>query len=218
METQPSRTLPPKRRVATLYDAVAGRVGYEGFLRHQSSSSQNFTRSSRPVPADEVLFRRAHAPTRYAEDDIYYAASRALPPSTTRGLPESDLLKTVHAYVADYYMQAIPNGDGRRSLRSFDETALLAMGILLEEAARSALGKTGDLALVEAAEEEEVEEKEEEEGERRTEPREDRVWVDGQWRRRVLRKVRVRNMDKGAPAMKREPTRSVKKRRTAGPG
>jgi hypothetical protein len=36
-----------------------------------------------------------------------------------------------------------------------DETALIAFGMLLEETAREKLGKTGDLAFTEAAEEEE---------------------------------------------------------------
>jgi hypothetical protein len=36
-----------------------------------------------------------------------------------------------------------------------DETALIAFGMLLEETAREKLGKTGDLAFTEAADEEE---------------------------------------------------------------
>nr|POF03028.1 hypothetical protein CFP56_70031 [Quercus suber] len=120
---------PAKRRKATLYDAVAGRVGYEAFLRpqHQPATdpASSSARSSRAVPADEVLFRRAHAPTRYAEDDIYDAATRNRPPGGT-SLPGSDLLKAVHAYAADFYTRGIPDGGGTRSLRSLDETALLA--------------------------------------------------------------------------------------------
>ena len=38
---------------------------------------------------------------------------------------------------------------GQHDFRSLDETALLAMGILLEEAVREMLGETGDMALVE---------------------------------------------------------------------
>jgi hypothetical protein len=60
------------------------------------------------------------------------------------------LLKTIHAYASDFYANATSNG-GKSDWKSLDETALLAMGILLEEAAVEALGKTGDLALVEAA-------------------------------------------------------------------
>lgn len=41
--------------------------------------------------------------------------------------------------------------------KSMDETALLAFGVLLEEAGRSTLGKRGDLAFVEGEEREEEE-------------------------------------------------------------
>ena len=63
-------------------------------------------------------------------------------------LPESDLLKAVHAYTADFYARNTTDG-GQVSIRSMNETALLAMGILLEEAMVHVLGDTGDMALVE---------------------------------------------------------------------
>lgn len=37
-----------------------------------------------------------------------------------------------------------------------DETALIALGILIEETAKETLGETGDLAFLEAADEEEA--------------------------------------------------------------
>jgi hypothetical protein len=101
-----------------------------------------------------VLFRSEKAPQRFAEKDIYFAHER-LPDSV---LPDSDLLKSAHAYTSRFYEAA-----GRRAgplafvgsrlvdERSLDETALLAVGILLEEAARASLGKRGDLVFVEAA-------------------------------------------------------------------
>lgn len=97
-----------------------------------------------------MLFRRKDAPTRYHEHDIYYANER-LPAPKAKLLPESDLLKAVHAYAADFYAKATKQ-EGRGDWRSLDETALLAVGILLEEAAVEALGETGDLVLVEAEE------------------------------------------------------------------
>jgi hypothetical protein len=39
--------------------------------------------------------------------------------------------------------------------KGMDETALIALGILMEETAREMLGETGDFAFVEAADEEE---------------------------------------------------------------
>lgn len=135
------------RKQATVYDAVAGRVGYEGFLGAPGSSTTRDTNTTSlsAVPPEEVLFRRKGAPVRYAEDDIYNA-DRHLKPH--QKLPDSDLLKTIHAYAADFYSQSTLPGH-QHSLMSMGETALIAMGILLEEAAAEALGKTGDLALVE---------------------------------------------------------------------
>lgn len=41
---------------------------------------------------------------------------------------------------------------GRNDWKSLDETALLAMGILLEEMSLESLGKTGDLVFTEGGE------------------------------------------------------------------
>ena len=65
-----------------------------------------------------------------------------------RRLPDSDLLKAIHTYASDYYSRATADG-GRGDFHSMDETALLAMAILLEESAKESLGDTGDLAFVE---------------------------------------------------------------------
>lgn len=130
----------------------------------------------RRVAPEDVLFRRQKAPTRYAENDIYWANERELPDGG-RGaikpvLPDSDLLKSIHGYTCRFYEamdwrivannkkskptgEALAAGDDRATTRrlmdhkSMDETALLAFGILLEEAGRGALGETGDLAFVE---------------------------------------------------------------------
>lgn len=133
-----------KRNKVTLYDAVAGRAGYEGFLSEQAPSKHRDTASStsKPVPPEEVLFRRKGAPVRYEEDDIYFA-DRHLQPH--QRLPDSDLLKAIHAYAADFYGTIAGQDDA--SFKSLDETALLALGILIEEAASEAVGKTGDPLL-----------------------------------------------------------------------
>jgi hypothetical protein len=149
MDPDPNSRNNRRKRQASLYDAVAGRVGYEGFLGEDPPTKNRDTvsRSNIAVPPEEVLFRRRGAPIRYEEDDIY-SADRHLQPH--QRLPDSDLLKTIHAYASDFYANATSNG-GKSDWKSLDETALLAMGILLEEAAVEALGKTGDLALIEAA-------------------------------------------------------------------
>ena len=101
-----------------------------------------------------MLFRSRGAPERYEEDDIYWAA-RDLEPDQT--LPESDLLKAVHTYASYFYGRSTLQ-KGAVDFESLDETALLCVGILLEETAEHVLGETGDLAFVEGEEIEEVEE------------------------------------------------------------
>jgi hypothetical protein len=66
------------------------------------------------------------------------------------------LLKSIHGYASRFYealAQRHPSecivGSRTVDERSLDETALLAFGILLEEAGRDALGKKGDLAFTE---------------------------------------------------------------------
>ena len=63
-------------------------------------------------------------------------------------LPESDLLKAIHAYASEFYGRAV-KGRGKIDFESLDETALLAMGILMEETAGEVLGETGYKAFVE---------------------------------------------------------------------
>lgn len=66
-------------------------------------------------------------------------------------IPESDLLKAVHLYASEFYDRATTNR-GQGDLRSMDGTALLAFGILLEEAAKHCLGEKGHLVFVEGDE------------------------------------------------------------------
>lgn len=75
-------------------------------------------------------------------------------------LPSSDLLKSVHHHVSRYYEALnvrLGGGEDPLDERSMDETALLAFGILLEEAARDALGTEGDLVFTEGEVDEEAE-------------------------------------------------------------
>ncbi|KAL1304676.1 hypothetical protein AAFC00_003632 [Neodothiora populina] len=135
-------------RKITLFDAVAGRAGYESLLPQVDRTTKyrdTTIVSKQAVPPEEVLFRRKGAPIRYEESDIYFANEKL---SAEQRLPESDLLKQLHSYASCFYQRATPSG-GKRDWRSMDETALLALGILLEEAAAEHLGDSGDLAFVE---------------------------------------------------------------------
>lgn len=122
----------------TVYDAVAGRLGYDGLVRD----------NQQPIAASDYLFRYQQGPE---QDRNYeqFSAHRHL----EHRLPDSDLLKAIHMHASDFY-GAHP--DAEDSFKSMDETALIAMGILLEEATAEKLGETGDLAFTEAARPEEA--------------------------------------------------------------
>ena len=114
-----------------------------------------------PLRPDEALFQRKYAPERYEEHDLYKAHVRDLPGGGTDILPDTDILRSVHAYTSKFYAamerrrQQQREKCGTPAVRPFnypsmDESALLAFGILLEEAGREVLGRRGDLVFTEA--------------------------------------------------------------------
>ncbi|KAJ5175064.1 uncharacterized protein N7482_000941 [Penicillium canariense] len=139
------------RRTTNLYDAVAGRVNRKGhhpaeaFASRYRDTASSGARSLRP---EEVLFRTQHNVTDSGEEGNYFAHEN-LPSDVA--LPSSELLEAIHAYTADFYEFATED-HGLHDHQSMDETALIAMGILVEEMAKEALGETGDLVLVEGEE------------------------------------------------------------------
>ncbi|KAL8921617.1 MAG: hypothetical protein Q9172_003906 [Xanthocarpia lactea] len=142
------------RRQITVYDAVAGRISTRGFIppvprayKNRDTVSTHHT----PVPPEDVLFRRRHAPERYEEDDVYFAHEYL---EGSQELPGSDLLKAVHSYASDFYGKGLRRR-GEVDFGSMDETALICVGVLLEEYMQSVLGDTGDLVFVQAGEEKE---------------------------------------------------------------
>ncbi|KAJ6790006.1 hypothetical protein PWT90_03795 [Aphanocladium album] len=151
-----------RRRVATVYDAVAGRLSHHrGTLTKGEASkpalATKYSLRETNYGPDEVLFRRKDAPHRYAEHDLYYAHERDLPAGGRGVLPESDLLKAVHGYSSRFYGRMRRRGNTAAQNynideASMDETALLAFGILLEEAGRDVLGKKGDMVFTEGVE------------------------------------------------------------------
>ncbi|KAF6797583.1 membrane protein [Colletotrichum musicola] len=167
---QPRRDGPKRpQRHANLYDAVAGRVTYETTLSSFESREKAPTMAPKPpklikhsvrpstLAPEEALFRRKAAPERFAEFDVYMAHDRNLPDGGRGSLPDSDLLKAVHSYSSHFY--AALGGEERRAMyqvgsrnideRSMDESALLAFGILLEEAGKDVLGDKGDMVFTE---------------------------------------------------------------------
>ncbi|KAE8448055.1 hypothetical protein EG329_009820 [Mollisiaceae sp. DMI_Dod_QoI] len=136
-----------RRRHPSVFDAVAGRISTAGFIPKQlvvSSARDTVSSSTTALPPESILFRSKNAPTRYAESDIYFSNET----KSVADLPESDLLKALHCYTSDFYSRATTDG-GIDDWKSLDETALIALGILMEEAALSTLGESGDLAFTE---------------------------------------------------------------------
>lgn len=130
---------------------TTGRAGRNGFLATEliySKSRDTASSSTRPVPPDDILFSRKGARKRSAEEGDYVGIDKLGP------IPPSDLLETTHRYVSRFYDWS---GFERKHLhyKSMDGTALLALGILLEEALEESLGETGHLAFLNAGEEEE---------------------------------------------------------------
>ncbi|PVH80635.1 hypothetical protein DL98DRAFT_418109 [Cadophora sp. DSE1049] len=150
-ESSPEPSIREERRQnfrhPTVYDAVAGRISLAGFIpKHVvvASTRDTVSSSTTAIAPEAVLFRGKNAPTRYAESDIYFTNEK----QSIRDLPESDLLKALHCYTSDFYSRATIDG-GSGDWKSMDETALIALGILMEEASLASLGKTGDLAFTE---------------------------------------------------------------------
>jgi hypothetical protein len=128
---------------------LSGRISSQGFIPRQpiyASTRDTASSSTTAVPPQDILYKRYNAPPRYAESDVYFANEK----KDNLDLPDSDLLKAVHAYTSDFYSRAVK--DLKYDFKSMDETALLAFGILLEEASREVLGRTGDLVFTEGEE------------------------------------------------------------------
>lgn len=133
-----TESVPEKRRLATVFDAVAGRIGANGF----SSKGDHQFEHIKPSRPEDILLRRLGAPQEIPFD--FYSADEK---TAAQGLlPDSDLLKDVHEYVSNFY-ESMSGADF--DFRSLDESALLAIGILLEEMSKEALGENGDMVFSE---------------------------------------------------------------------
>ncbi|KAJ9245798.1 hypothetical protein DTO271D3_1382 [Paecilomyces variotii] len=95
------------------------------------------------------VFARIELTDARSEENNFYLAYEAL--TSDRSLPSSGLLEAIHAYSANFYDNAMWDWV-QDDYQSMDETALIAMGILLEGMAQESLGETGDLILVEEEE------------------------------------------------------------------
>lgn len=115
-------------RHATLYDALAGRVDARG-LHEQSKGDKKPVNNA--LAPDEVLARKKNAPY--------------IDLSSNPDLPDSDLLNSIHLHAADKLK------DASDFVQCMDETALLAMGVLIEEAVQDMLGESGAYVFAETS-------------------------------------------------------------------
>lgn len=128
--------------------ASTGRVTAHGFAQNVPKASKyrdTASSGARIRRPEEILFRDQH-PMIQVETGEPYFAHENLP--ADRPLPSSDLLQSIHAYASDFYKYTLGES-GRKSHYSLNESALLAVGILVEEMAKDGLGETGDLVMIE---------------------------------------------------------------------
>lgn len=119
-----------------------------------STNRDTATSSTAPLPPQDVLFRSKNAPPYIYEENNPYLGN--LPNDLDSKIPDSDLLKAIHAYAADYYSRSLSEEEAEIAYNSLDGSALLALGMLLEESCAEVIGETGDLALVEGVESNEL--------------------------------------------------------------
>ncbi|EQK98264.1 membrane protein [Ophiocordyceps sinensis CO18] len=156
-----------RRRITTVYDAVAGQVWPKRASRDEAKRI--------PLAPDELLFGRKDAQLLFRRKnavlgsathcrrdrlcmifgyDIYNAHERDIPRSGSKSVLKGFKGVGVSRRL-DLRGRVLYKGVGGRDVdeRSMDETALLAFGILLEEAGREALGRLGALVFTEADDE-----------------------------------------------------------------
>ncbi|KAH8700287.1 Mnd1 family-domain-containing protein [Talaromyces proteolyticus] len=139
------------RKIAILQDSVVGRVNYRGFITRPYASRWRHYLSSSNATLSSNKFRHHKEQPEETEDDAAHSQTGELANPDLR-LPASDMLEAIHSYSSHFYANAV-DSEQSNDFASMDETALIAMGILLEELASHSLGETGDLVLVESEEE-----------------------------------------------------------------
>lgn len=119
-----------RRHLSTIYDVTARRSDKVRSSQNHSAFSKEVV--AKPLESTEILPGTPKDTT-----------------SNSKLLPDSDLLKDIHTYASDFYA-AVQHGE--HDFKSLDETALLAIGILLEESCKEALHDTGDMVFTEPQE------------------------------------------------------------------
>lgn len=121
---------------------ISGRVNRQRFLsRSNTSRWRRNVSSTRAVRPSNAILSRLEG-DEDLEDWIDEETLDDIP------LPESDIIEAVQSYTGHFYANTT---DSRRTehFSSMNGSALIAMGVLLEELGNELLGETGDMVLVE---------------------------------------------------------------------
>ena len=136
------------KRPTTIYDACAGRRTANDFLPEKlgiSAPSHHTAINPRDLRKGAVRDDDASEPE---DTDIKVTLRDGELPAFNRNLvPDTDLLEAIHGYISDFY--GVEGRDTGTDWGSLDETALLAMGVLVEEQVRQVLGSEGDMVFTE---------------------------------------------------------------------
>ena len=123
----------------SIYDLAAGKVRQPS--RHTSFVGIPITK---PYPPVEYYFDKKRVKTGDEDEDSRLYWRRDVEKHT---LPSSELLWTVHRHATKFFEEK-----GENHMKFMDESALLAIGVLLEETMKQSLGKDGHRAFLEREE------------------------------------------------------------------
>lgn len=136
---------PGKARHTSLYDALEDRIKKHhatGFLSSDSDVNDDRPRSRFSALPNHALAQRLNVPV----DAIPVPDTDSVNGET---LPRSDLLNAIHGYTSNLFHQRATDGQHNGLMRSMDESALLTLGMLVEELASEVIGTSGHLMLAE---------------------------------------------------------------------
>lgn len=136
-----------QHRHTTVYDALEDRIKKHhatGFLYSDAADPIDERPKSRfAAPPDHALAARLNI----SVDDVPFPDTRDALDGKT--LPKTDVLNAIHGYTSNLFHARAPTEEGRENglMRCMDGSALLALGMFLEELADDLVGKQGHMML-----------------------------------------------------------------------
>lgn len=118
-----------KRRDPTMWDALAGRLNYEGFIPdtpQYASGRDTWSSDMKPMNFRYWMVKDASPFIKYTD----FLERRLKDPKVQAAKPNNELMKALHVYISEFYAR-LPGGES--SLESMWPDALMAFAVLLEE-------------------------------------------------------------------------------------